>query len=295
MNMRQVPCILGPCSKDLSVLYYVLYWDHLSLYGHMERKEILNPSSCKEGDHVKDLESRVVVNLLCNWRFWKQQNEYSYRKCMATPCIERTDFWFKMLLIFKASMPLLANLTFRNGLFLVSVVSPTLTALKSLFEEISKIIPWNRCPGDPTSAKCKVKVDSYKACSRFNGREYSFVRIWWRPNCKLTNGKNPWNETSCISGLLYFLEPWLRCLLLVLSNRFKTFTDCHPGLVRFPMLSMWSLQPYGATVPSCRIQCSSRFLRKGVLKLGLFVGWYIFSNIRTFMDRIEWSGRLKCR
>ena len=130
-----------------------------------------------------------------------------------------TDFWFKMLLTFKASMPLLANLTFRNGRFLVSVGSPALTALKSLFEEISKIIPWSRCPGDPTSAKCKVKVDSYKACSRFNGREYSFGRIWWRPNCKLTNGKSPSNETSCISGLLYFLEPWLRCLLLVLSNR----------------------------------------------------------------------------
>ena len=127
-----------------------------------------------------------------------------------------TDFWFNMLLTFKASMR-----------FLVSVGSPTLTALKSLFEEISKIIPWSRCPGDPTSAKCKVKVDSYKACSRFNGREYSFVRIWWRPNCKLTNGKSPSNETSCISGLLYFLEPWLRCLLLVLSNKFKTFTDWH--------------------------------------------------------------------
>ena len=32
----------------------------------MERKEILNPSSCKVGDHVKDLESQVAVNLLCN-------------------------------------------------------------------------------------------------------------------------------------------------------------------------------------------------------------------------------------
>ena len=32
--------------------------------------------------------------------------------------------WFKMLLTFKASMPLLANLTFRNGRFLVSVGSP---------------------------------------------------------------------------------------------------------------------------------------------------------------------------
>ena len=53
-------------------------------------------------------------------------------------------------------------MTFRNGWFLVSVYSPTLTALNNLFEEISKIIPWSRCPGDPTSIKCKVKVDSYK-------------------------------------------------------------------------------------------------------------------------------------
>ena len=147
-----------------------------------------------------------------------------------------TVFWFKMLLTFKASMPLLANLTFRNGRFLVSVGSPTLIALKSLFEDISKIIPWSRCPGDPTSAKCKVKVDSYKACSRFNGREYSFVRIWWRPNCKLTNGKSPSNETSCIPGLLYGLkhsggmQPAIQhpChlfsnLLVIISIPFKTF------------------------------------------------------------------------
>ena len=45
--MRQVPCILGPCPKDLSVLYYILYWDHLSLYGHMEHTENVNRSSCK--------------------------------------------------------------------------------------------------------------------------------------------------------------------------------------------------------------------------------------------------------
>ena len=159
---------------------------------------------------------------------------------------------------------------------------------------MSKIILWSRCSGDAASAKCNVKVDSYKSCSMFKGREYSLVRIWWRLNCKLTNGRRPSKETLCISSLLYFLEPWLRCLLLVLSNRFKTFTDWHPGLVRFPMLSMWSLQPYGAAVPCCLIQYSSHFRRKGVLKPGLFVGWYIFSRIRTFIKRTEWSGRLKC-
>ena len=207
-----------------------------------------------------------------------------------------TDFWFKIFLRFKASMPLLANFIFRNGRFFVSIESSTLTALNSLLEEMSKIKPWSRCSGDPTSVKCKVSVDSFKTCSVFKGREYSLVRIWWRPNCKLTNGRRPSKETLCISGLLYLLEPWLLCLLLVRSTRFKIFTDWHPGLVRFPMLSIWSLQPYGAAVSSCRIKCSSRFRRKGVHKLiGLFAGWYIFSRIRTFMERKDWSGRFKCR
>ena len=66
---------------------------------------------------------------------------------MATPCIESTDgFYFgrtsgSNVTNIQSVMPLLANLTFRNGRFLVSDGSLTLTALKSLFEEISKIIP----------------------------------------------------------------------------------------------------------------------------------------------------------
>ena len=98
MNMRHVPCSLYPSSKSLSVLYNVQYWDHLSLhvYGHMELTEIVSRCSCKEGDHGKDLESRVAVNLLCNRRFWKQLNGYSYRKCIATPgtCIENTEGFY---------------------------------------------------------------------------------------------------------------------------------------------------------------------------------------------------------
>ena len=69
-----------------------------------------------------------------------------------------TDFRFKILLKFKASIPLLANFIFRNDRFFVSIESQTLTALKSLFEEMSKIIPWSQCSGDPTSVKCKVSV-----------------------------------------------------------------------------------------------------------------------------------------
>ena len=59
----------------------------------------------------------------------------------------------------------------------------------------------------------------------------------------------------------------------------------YPGLVRFPMLSMWSLQPYGASIPSCRTQCSSRSRRKGVLTLGLF--WY---DISFLIYELSWTG-----
>ena len=132
-----------------------------------------------------------------------------------------TNFWFKIFLTFKAPMPLLANLTFRNGRLLVSVGSPTLTTLNSLFREISKIIPWSRRPGDPTSLKCKVKVYSYKACSRFNGIEYSFVRIWWKPYCKLTNGKSQSNDTLKISSfirLFKFLKLYNVVPLFIYNN-----------------------------------------------------------------------------
>ena len=42
----------------------LIYDDHLSLYGHMERTEILNQSSCKVWHPGKDLESQVDANLI---------------------------------------------------------------------------------------------------------------------------------------------------------------------------------------------------------------------------------------
>ena len=45
-------------------------------------------------------------------------------------------------------MPLFANLTFRKVRFLVSLGSPTLTALNSLLEEIFLMIPPTRCSAD---------------------------------------------------------------------------------------------------------------------------------------------------
>ena len=95
MKMRQVPSISGPCAKHLSVFGYGRYWDHLSLYGHMERIEIQNHSRNKVWDSEKDQRSLFAADLLCSWKFWKQPNGYSYKKCMATPCIENMEgFYF---------------------------------------------------------------------------------------------------------------------------------------------------------------------------------------------------------
>ena len=45
--MRQVLCISGPCSKDISVVSNIHYCDHLSIHSHMERTDTLNQSSTK--------------------------------------------------------------------------------------------------------------------------------------------------------------------------------------------------------------------------------------------------------
>ena len=61
-------------------------------------------------------------------------------------------------------MSLLANLSFRKGRFLVSVGLSTLTALNSLLEEISIIIPCSRRSADGTSVNDVQKVISNLAC-----------------------------------------------------------------------------------------------------------------------------------
>ena len=138
----------GPLRKTFSVFGYGRYWDHLSLYGHMERIEIQNHSRNKVWDSWKDHRSLFAADLLCNWKCWKQPNGYSYKKCKATPGIENmegvllwTDFWFNMLLKFKASMPLLANLTFIKGRFLVSEGSPPWQLWKVCLRKYPKWYP----------------------------------------------------------------------------------------------------------------------------------------------------------
>ena len=127
----------------------------------------------------------------------------------------------------------------------------------------------------------------------FKWREYSLVRIWWRPNCKLTNDRRLLKETLCISGLWNFLAPWLQCLLLVPSNRFKPFSDCHPGLVRFPMLSMWSLQQYGAAVPAVRSSVPPVYDESGI-QVGVGCGMIYLLENSDLTRGTEWSGRSKC-
>ena len=57
--------------------------------------------------------------------------------------------------------------------------------------------------------------------------------------------------------------------------------------VKIPYRIYFALQPYGAAVPNSLIQNSSRCLRSGVLRLGLLVGWYIFSSILILKKRRE--------
>ena len=244
MNIRQVPCIFGPCLKDLSnyITYYIEITCHYMATWGVQKlwiREVARWGILGKTSKVEVLQSFFVIEYFGNNRTGIAKIN-TWRLLLLKV---RRDFIFDGLLVeiianIQSDNVFIGEFDIRNGWFLVSVSSPTLTSLNRLFEEISKITPWSRCPDDPTSVKCKFKVDSYKACSRFNGIEYSLVRIWRRPNCKLTNGKSPSNETSCISVLSYFIEPWLRCLLLVLSNRFKTFSDWHPHTVQ-PNRTLW--------------------------------------------------------
>ena len=60
--------------KRYIVFCYVRYWDHLSLYGHMERRAQVWVLG-------KILEIYLLqVNLLCNCRCMNKLNEYSYNK-----------------------------------------------------------------------------------------------------------------------------------------------------------------------------------------------------------------------
>ena len=204
-------------------------------------------------EHYTSFWPLLIWTLLPNLTFYLIVQGFHRTYATGVACQQRTltppDTWSCPTLGLACvlmSRPISSELVLSPDFWISNIPRYFSFPLNSLFEEMSKIIRWSRCSGDPTSVKCNVSVDSYKTCSFFKGRVYSLVRIWWRPNCKLTNARRPSKETLVISGLLYLLEPWFRWLLLVRSNRFKTFTDWHPGLVRFPMLSTWSLLPYGA-------------------------------------------------
>ena len=56
MEMRQALYISVPCVKDLVVCHFVRYWDHLSLYGHMEHKENQSRNKVRDSENSKTLE-----------------------------------------------------------------------------------------------------------------------------------------------------------------------------------------------------------------------------------------------
>lgn len=61
-------------------------------------------------------------------------------------------------------------------------------------------------------------------------------------------------------------------------------TELHAELDIFPVLL---LQPYAITI------LNSRYIRTGVLSVGLFIGQYIFS--KASIRKVVWPERLKCQ
>ena len=97
MSMRQVPCIWALAQKISQ--FYITYYIEITcpLYGHMERTEIVNQSSCKVGDPGKDLESRVCCKTCFVIEdFGSNRNGYSYRKMHGGLLVlkVRRDFYF---------------------------------------------------------------------------------------------------------------------------------------------------------------------------------------------------------
>ena len=117
---------VGPLRKrSLSVSYYVRYWDHLLQYGHMEHKEIQSQYRHKVVILGKTMEVDllqtcfIIENLSSNWTGIAIGNAWRLLVCNMGEYYFGLIFWFKMLLKFKASMPLLANFIFRNRQFFV--------------------------------------------------------------------------------------------------------------------------------------------------------------------------------
>ena len=100
----------------------VTIWSH-GAYRNFESEQM------QGWDHGKDLESRVAPTGFVIEHFGSNRtgiaigNAWRLLVLIVRRDLFLAQFWFRMLLTLKASMPLFANLTFRNGWFLVSVGS----------------------------------------------------------------------------------------------------------------------------------------------------------------------------
>ena len=107
---------------------------------------------------------------------------------MTTHCIESTEgFYFERTRLIITNVAIIQSVNAFIGKFDIQKRAVPCFCRFTDPESVEKPVginiqnnTWSRCPRDPTSVKCKVKVDSYKAWSRFGGRWYSFVRIWWK-------------------------------------------------------------------------------------------------------------------
>ena len=74
--MSEVIYISGPFAKDLSEFCYVLQY-------HESPVNVWN----KIRDSDKGFGLLFAAELLCNWWFWKQPNDCSYKKCITSPLL----------------------------------------------------------------------------------------------------------------------------------------------------------------------------------------------------------------
>ena len=206
--------------------------------------------------------------------------------------VEDTFLWFRILLMLTASRPLFLKSSFRKSRVGVSFGETIWTGLYNLNLATSKMIATSLYSGEFWTYVFVFITSFCKERSLVIGSWYSLVRIWWSPNGCCTYGRRVSNATSA-----WKLRPIVVPMSMTYLASLRAAKEPHhiDRAVSWAGKIPYRIYSIIATIWCCStnslIQNSSPVYE--VLRLGLLVGWYIFSRI-YLKDKIEWSGRLKC-